>query len=119
MPRPGRSVVRPANGPPRLKTLSLGWSPPTSGLPSGLSLTTPAANAAGLFSPQSRGLGLDRGEASCSVLRKITYAGVMAGTSFRQGGRSLENLAGLDVSAKQVERTVRRIGQECVDQRDA
>jgi hypothetical protein len=43
----------------------------------------------------------------------------MAGSSFRQGGCSLKNLADLHVSAKQVERVVRRIGQERVDQRDA
>jgi hypothetical protein len=43
----------------------------------------------------------------------------MGGTSFRQGGRSLANLAGLDVSAKQVERVVRRIGAERTAQRDA
>ena len=43
----------------------------------------------------------------------------MAGTSFRQGGASLDHLAGLKVSAKQVERIVRRIGQERTDQRDA
>ena len=43
----------------------------------------------------------------------------MGGTSFRQGGLSLENLADLYVSAKQVERVVRRIGAERCDQRDA
>lgn len=43
----------------------------------------------------------------------------MAGTSFRQGGQTLMNLADLQVSAKQVERVVRRIGQERCDQRDA
>jgi hypothetical protein len=53
------------------------------------------------------------------VLAKITYAGVMAGTSFRQGSQSLTHLAGRAVSAKQVERVVRRIGRERTDQRDA
>jgi hypothetical protein len=43
----------------------------------------------------------------------------MAGASFRQGGCSLENLASLHVSAKQVERVVHRIGEERTDQRDA
>jgi hypothetical protein len=76
-------------------------------------------NAGRLFFPQSASLGLDRGEASCSVLAKITYAGVMAGSSFKQGGRSLQHLAELKVSAKQVERVVRRIGEERCDQRDA
>jgi hypothetical protein len=43
----------------------------------------------------------------------------MAGTSFRQGSLSLKNLAELPVSAKQVERVVRRIGGERCAQRDA
>jgi hypothetical protein len=52
-------------------------------------------------------------------LAKITYAGVMSGASFRQGGLSLAALADLNVSAKQVERVVRRIGEERCEQRDA
>lgn len=76
-------------------------------------------NVGRLFFPQSASLGLDRGEASCSVLAKITYAGVMAGSSFKQGGRTLKHLADLQVSAKQVERVVRRIGEERCRQRDA
>jgi hypothetical protein len=43
----------------------------------------------------------------------------MSGTSFRQGGLSLAELADLNVSAKQVERVVRRIGEERCEQRDA
>jgi hypothetical protein len=43
----------------------------------------------------------------------------MSGTSFQQGSDSLHNLGDLPVSAKQVERVVRRIGQERCDQRDA
>jgi hypothetical protein len=88
-------------------------------LPNGSNRNATARNVAGLFFPQSRSLGLDRGEASNTVLQKIAYAGVMAGTSFRQGGLSLENLADLHVSAKQVERVVRRIGAERCNQRDA
>jgi hypothetical protein len=86
--------------------------------PTGPNLATSARNVGRLFFPQSASLGLDRGEASCSVLAKITYAGVMAGTSFRGASRSLDCLAELDVSAKQVERVVRRIGSERCEQRD-
>lgn len=43
----------------------------------------------------------------------------MSGSSFRQGGLALAELAELQVSAKQVERVVRRIGEERTDQRDA
>jgi hypothetical protein len=86
--------------------------------PNGPNLDASVANVARLFFPQSRSLGLDRGEASCSILAKITYAGVMAGTSFKQGGRTLANLADLKVSAKQVERVVQRIGAERCQQRD-
>jgi hypothetical protein len=42
----------------------------------------------------------------------------MAGTSFRGASRCLDCLAELDVSAKQVERVVRRIGRERTQQRD-
>jgi hypothetical protein len=89
------------------------WAQPT-----GSSLATSARNVGRLFFPQSASLGLDRGEASCSVLAKITYAGVMAGTSFRGASCCLDCLAELDVSAKQVERVVRRIGSERCEQRD-
>ena len=43
----------------------------------------------------------------------------MSGASFRQGSQGLGHLSHLAVSAKQVERVVRRIGQERCDQRDA
>ena len=43
----------------------------------------------------------------------------MSGSSFRQGSQGLDHLSHLDVSAKQVERVVRRIGEERCDQRDA
>jgi hypothetical protein len=89
-----------------------------SALPTGWNLATSARTVGRLFFPQSASLGLDRGEASCSVLAKITYAGVMAGTSFGGASRSLDCLAQLDVSAKQVERVVRRIGSERCEQRD-
>jgi hypothetical protein len=112
-------VVLPVSDPHSRAIPNRGLSTHRSARLSGLNHTATARNVAGLFFPQSRSLGLDRGEASCAVLQKITYAGVMAGTSFRQGSLSLENLADLHVSAKQVERVVRRIGAERCDQRDA
>jgi len=90
-----------------------------SGVPSGSNLNIFVRLVGRLFFPQSASLGLDRGDASCAVLAKITYAGVMAGTSFRQGSLALTELADLDVSSKQVERVVRRVGAERCAQRDA
>jgi hypothetical protein len=110
------STVRAVSVPPSSVLSNLGLSLQTSLSPSGQNPTTSAASAGSLFFPQSRSLGLDRGEASCSVLAKITYAGVMSGTSFRQGGLSLAKLAELKVSPKQVERVVHRTGEERIQQ---
>jgi len=63
-------------------------------------------------------LGIDRGEYSVAVLDKIVYAGT-TNASFRQGSQDLLKLAEIEVSAKQVERVVKRIGQERVAERDA
>jgi hypothetical protein len=52
-----------------------------------------------------------------AVLDKIVYAGT-TNTSFRQGSQDLLKLAEIEVSAKQVERVVKRIGQERVAERD-
>jgi hypothetical protein len=52
------------------------------------------------------------------VQQKITYAGTVS-RSFAEGSELLGQLAGLSVSAKQVERVARRIGQERVAERDA
>jgi hypothetical protein len=51
------------------------------------------------------------------VLEKIVYAGTMS-HSFAQASQSLDKLAELSVSAKQVERLTERIGEERVVQRD-
>jgi hypothetical protein len=72
----------------------------------------------GLFSPQSKSLGIDQGETSPALLAKITVAGT-ASRSFAEGSTLLEQLADLRVSEKQVERVTRRIGAERVAERDA
>lgn len=51
------------------------------------------------------------------MLDKIVYAGVN-NSSFEQGSKDLSKLAEVDVSAKQVERVCKRIGQERVDERN-
>src|SRR5581483_6310560 len=47
--------------------------------------------SAGFF-PQSKGLGIDRGECSTALLDKIVYAGTM-GRSFEQASRDMQKLA--------------------------
>lgn len=78
--------------------------------------TVTAAHAGRLFFPQSKSLGLDRGEYSAALLDKIVYAGVN-NVSFELGSQDLRKLAEINVSAKQVERVTKRIGQERVAQR--
>jgi hypothetical protein len=52
------------------------------------------------------------------VQQKIVYAGIHA-TSFAQAAQALEQLADLQVGAKQVERLTEQIGQERLEQRAA
>jgi hypothetical protein len=75
-----------------------------------------AENVGRLFFPQSKSLGIDRGEYSVAMLDKIVYAGVN-NTSFEQGSKDLSKLAEVKVSAKQVERVCQRIGAERVAER--
>jgi hypothetical protein len=82
-----------------------------------MSRTVTAADVGRLFFPQSKSLGIDRGEYSAAMLDKIVYAGVN-NTSFAQGSHDLAKLAEVVVSAKQVERVCKRIGTERVAQRD-
>jgi hypothetical protein len=63
-------------------------------------------------------LGLDRTGFSPRVQQKIVYAGV-AGASFQEASHHLAELAGLEVEPKPVERLVKRIGRERIEQRDA
>jgi hypothetical protein len=70
------------------------------------------------FFPQSRGLGIDPSELSPSLLRKVTSFGTRC-RSFAEAHDSLLDGPGLDVSAKQIELLVHKIGQERVGERDA
>ena len=63
-------------------------------------------------------MGIDRSSYCPSLQRKIVYAGTAHG-SFVQGEQSLKELAGVEVSAKQVERLTRQIGNERVAERNA
>jgi hypothetical protein len=85
---------------------------------SGRNQKTVATNVGGIFFPQSKSLGIDRSTYSPSLQRKIVYAGTTHG-SFEQGKQSLEELAGVKVTAKQVERLTRHIGSERVTERTA
>jgi hypothetical protein len=63
-------------------------------------------------------LGIDQSGFSPRVQQKIVHAGVN-GLSYQQASRDLTELSDLKVEPKPVERLVRKIGQERVDQRDA
>jgi hypothetical protein len=82
-----------------------------------MSRTVTAANVGRLFFPQSKSLGIDRGEYSTAMLDKIVYAGTM-GRSFEQASKDLRKLAEAEVPTKQVERVCQRIGDERVAERD-
>ncbi len=77
-----------------------------------------AANVGGLFFPQSKSLGIDRGTYSPAMLHKVVHAGVSNG-SFELGSKDLDVLAEVAVSAKQVERVTQRIGEERHEERQA
>jgi hypothetical protein len=72
----------------------------------------------GLFPPQNQALGVDHSGFSPRVQQKIVHAGVN-GLSFQQASRDLAELADLTVKPKPVERLVRKIGRERIEQRDA
>jgi hypothetical protein len=78
--------------------------------------TVPAVG--GLFFPQNQALGIDHTGFSPRVQQKIVYAGV-ENTSYQQASNHLAMLSDLVVEPKPVERLVKRIGQERIDQRDA
>src|SRR5271169_659466 len=78
--------------------------------------TVPAVG--GLFFPQNQALGIDHTGFSPRVQQKIVYAGV-ENTSYQQASNHLAVLSDLMVEPKPVERLVKRIGQERIDQRDA
>lgn len=62
------------------------------------------------FCPRDRSLGLEGGSASPGVLRMIGRVGAMV--SFEEGHELLTELAGVDVSTKQVERAAEALGRE-------
>ena len=63
-------------------------------------------------------MGLDRCGFSPRVQQKIVHAGVNS-PSYQQASRDLAELSDLNVGPKPVERLVRKIGRERIDQRDA
>jgi hypothetical protein len=63
-------------------------------------------------------LGIDHSGFSPRVQQKIVHAGVNS-PSYQQASRDLAELSDLDIAPKPVERLVRKIGQERIDQRDA
>jgi hypothetical protein len=82
-----------------------------------MSRTVTAEPVGRLFFPQSKSLGIDRGEYSPALLDKIVYAGTMS-RSFEQASKDLAKLAEIEVPTKQVERVCQRIGNERVLERD-
>jgi hypothetical protein len=63
-------------------------------------------------------LGVDHSGFSPRVQQKIVHAGVNS-VSYQQASRDLAELSDLSVAPKAVERLIKRIGQERIDQRDA
>jgi hypothetical protein len=63
-------------------------------------------------------LGLDRTGFSPRVQQKIVHAGVN-GVSYQQASGDLAELSDLTIAPKPIERLIKRIGQERIDQRDA
>jgi hypothetical protein len=94
------------------------WCRHAAAWPNGKNPNTTAVPAGRLFFPQSKSLGLDRAQYSKAVLSKIVYAG-SNNTSYQQAHGDLDQLAELDVTAKQVRRLCKRIGGERVAERDA
>ena len=62
------------------------------------------------FCPRDRALGLEGGSLSPAVLRMVGQVGAMV--SFEEGHELLHDLAGVEVSAKQVERYAESLGRE-------
>lgn len=96
---------------------NLAVSAPAPASPTGKNPPDTAAAAGGLFSPQSKSLGIDLTEHSPAIQHKIVYAG-SAVSSFAKGAELLDHLAEIPVNAKKVERLCRDIGDERVAQRD-
>ena len=73
-------------------------------------------HVAAIFFPQVKTLGIDvDGSYSPSVLRKVVQAGTKD-TSYKSASETLAEQAEIQVSAKQCERIVQRIGRERLDE---
>src|SRR5437899_3984494 len=86
-------------------------------MPSGQNRRLAARNVGEIFFPQSKSLGIDRSHYSPSLQRKIDYAGTAHG-SFEQGKQTLQELADVEVTTKQVERLTEQIGAERLAERN-
>lgn len=62
------------------------------------------------FCPRDRALGLEGGSLSPAVTRMVAAVGALV--SFQEGSELLKELAGVEVEAKQVERTAEGLGRE-------
>lgn len=62
-------------------------------------------------------MGIDQGNYSPHVLKKIVFAGTQH-PSFAQGSAALAALGGLAIATKQVERITEKIGRERIEQRE-
>jgi len=65
------------------------------------------------FYPRDRALGLEGSSLSPAVLRMVGQVGAMV--SFEEGHELLHDLAGVDVSARQIERYAEALGREIAD----
>lgn len=85
--------------------------------PTGRSRRNIVPAVGGLFSPQSKSLGIDRSHFSPALQAKIVFAGAN-NTSYAQAEQDLRVLAELEVSDKQVRRVCLAVGAERVVERD-
>ena len=116
-PRSNSANVRSAGEPPEKHPRSLECSRPPKAMLPGKNESPIAPDVGGLFFPQSQALGIDRAGFSPSVQQKMLHAGVNS-VSYEQASRDLKALSELNIKPKPVERLVRKIGQERIDQRD-
>ena len=117
-PRTNWANARPAAGPPESPPTSPACSRPRKETSPGNNASPIAPAVGGLFFPQHQALGIDQGGFSPRVQQKIVHAGVNS-LSYQQASRDLAELSDLAIQPKPVERLVRKIGAERIDQRDA
>ena len=68
------------------------------------------SSCAGGFCPRDQAIGLDRGSLSQGILQMVGLVGALV--SFEEGQELLATLAGVTVTAKQVERSAEALGRE-------